>query len=376
MTKTSGKVVHEAIDERQHIRTKIPAQAQLADSQGNSIDCDVQDISMGGIGFNCEQPLEINGLYSITIQLSLNRIDLTLKAKVKVVKQDGNLVGAKFVELESQKSDILRYIISSYMSGEIADIDGLFNVMQRENYIKERKQKHKSERTLSQRFQAAIGTLFFLAIGLLALSFVGYKIYMLFWYFPAAQAMVNSNAYVVSMPENGNVSFLLPEGQSKVSPGQPVASISTQLNTNVSTPADIVALMGLAPDDIEFLLQRASFETVIVSPCECTVFYPGNRLDGFGYKGDELVHLLPINNPMYVTAYLPFDRMRMLDRVTQVKLRVHGSSAPVAGRIISSTIEKESQLIRIDIEPESPLSQNDYLKPVWVEFFTGLIGVN
>ncbi|MCE6982471.1 PilZ domain-containing protein, partial [Pseudomonas frederiksbergensis] len=119
------------------------------------------------------------------------------------------------------KRDILRYIISAYLSGEIADINGLFNVMQRENYIKERKHKYASARSSGERLKATLGTLLYAAAGLAALGFVAYKCYLLFFRIPAVQAQVSANAQVISMPDNGYVKFLLAPGQTEVKAGTP-----------------------------------------------------------------------------------------------------------------------------------------------------------
>lgn len=374
-TVLSDSVVHEAIDERQHVRTRIPAKAQLIGSSGTPIYCDVQDISLGGIGLVCADQLTIGSLYEIDIKLEMSRVDLNFKAKVKIVKQDGDQLGTQFVDLDPKKADILRYIISSYMSGEVADINGLFNVMQRENYIKERKQKYDNSRSPMQRFRAGLGTLLFVLVGLLALLYIMYKAYGLFLRIPAAQATVTASAYVISMPENGNISFLIPPGQTDVTAGQPVASISTQLSTSLTSPADVAALMDIAPGDVEALLGRANIETVISSPCDCTVFYPGTQFDGFGYKGDSLVHLLPQNKPMLVTASVPFSKLEKLPRTRQVTLEVYGSDRVIDGRIIGATVNEQNQMVVLDIEPDVALSSDDYQKPVWVEFHLGLPGM-
>lgn len=370
------KVVHEAIDERQHIRTRIPAKAQLTGSGGERIQCDVQDISMGGAGLHCSEPLKVGGLYGIAIKVGMSRVDLSFKARVKVLSQHDGVVGTQFVDMEPQKADILRYIISSYMSGEIADINGLFNVMQRENYIKERKQKYQLKRSVGQRLSAGLGTLFFIALGLLALVYVLFKAYGLFFIIPAAQAQVSSpDAYFINMPENGNVSFLVPQGQTEVSVGQPVASISTQLSTSLNSPADIAAVMDLAPGDVEALLGRANIETVIASPCDCTIYYPGAQLDGFGYKGDPLLRLLPKEQPLTVSASVPYEQLDKVLRTRKVSLQVYGTDAAVNGRITSATINQQDQMVMLDIEPETALALADYQKPVWVEFHLGLPGM-
>ncbi|MBA6420226.1 PilZ domain-containing protein [Pseudomonas sp. 5Ae-yellow] len=368
------KVVHEAIDERQHIRTRIPAKAQLFGSKGEPIACDVQDISLGGLGLHCAEPLEVGGLYDVAINVGLSRVDLNFKAKIKVLSQKDGIVGTQFVDLDPKKADILRYIISSYMSGEIADINGLFNVMQRENYIKERKQKYQLERTFGQRLRAGLGTLIFLGLGVLALLYVLFKAYTLFFRMPAAQASVTTSAYAINMPDNGNVTYLVPEGQTEVSLGQPVASISTQLSTRLSSPADIAAMMDLAPDDVEALLGRANIETVISSPCDCTVYYSGARLDGFGYKGEPLMQLLPKDQPMTVTASVPYEQLDKLFRTRKVSLQVYGTDTTVDGRIISASVNQD-QMVVLKIEPETALSLADYQKPVWVQFHLGLPGM-
>lgn len=369
------KVVHEAIDERQHVRTRIPAKAQLTGSNGEHIQCEVQDISLGGAGLICAEPLTIGGLYNVSIEVAMKGIELSVKANVKILSQLDGLVGTQFVDLEPQKADILRYIISSYMSGEIADIGGLFNVMQRENYIKERKQKYQLKRNASQRLRAGLGTLAFLLIGMLALLYVVFKAYSLFFRIPAAQALVSSHAYQINMPENGNVTYLVPEGQTEVSVGQPVASISTQLSTSLNTPADLAAVMDLKPGDVEALLGRANIETVISSPCDCTIHYPSARLDGFGYKGDALVRLLPKNKDLLVSASVPYQQLDKLMRTRKVNLQVYGAETAINGRIIAASVNQQNQMVDLEIEPETALLLGDYQKPVWVEFYLGLPGM-
>ncbi|SEG77182.1 PilZ domain-containing protein [Marinobacterium lutimaris] len=375
-TVLNDSVVHEAIDERQHIRTRIPARAVLTSGSSKAISCDVQDISIGGLGLHCEETLKIGSLYDASIELDMKRIDLSLKAKVKIVKQHGANVGAQFVDLEPSKADILRYIISSYLSGEVADINGLFSVMQRENYIKERKQKANLTRGAWQRLKAVLGTLFMMAIGVLALTYVLYQIYSLFFRIPAAQAAVSADAYVISMPENGTVTYLLPEGQQEVSVGQPVASISTQLTTSLTSPADLEMVSNLSAEDTRALLGGINVDTVISSPCDCTPFYPAGQLDSYGYKGDALVHLLPREKPLYVNASVAFDKLEKLQRTRDVQLQVYGADEKIAGKIVGATVNREQDTVELKIEPESALSLDDYQKPVWVAFELGLPGID
>lgn len=367
-----ANVVHEAIDERQYVRTKLNARVKLSAAGQPPFDSTLQDISLGGIGLLHPEPLKIGSLYHASIQLRLNQVDLNIDSQIKIVSQRGQEVGAQFVELDSQKRDILRYIISAYLSGEIADINGLFNVMQRENYIKERKHKYASARSSSERLKATLGTLLYAAAGLAALGFVAYKCYLLFFRIPAVQAQVSANAQVISMPDNGYVKFLLAPGQTEVKAGAPVASISTQLATSFTSPADMKAVADLSPGDLQTLLGRATIETVINSPCDCELYFPSKPLDGFGYKQAPLVHLLPRDEGLFVTANVPFDKLADIGRVTSVDLKVFGLDETFSGKVIDSRVDEANKNLALTIAPDSPLPRAAYQKPVAVDLYLGL----
>jgi alginate biosynthesis protein Alg44 len=234
-------VVHEAVDERQHVRSKLPARVVLSGAD-DSFACELQDISLGGLGLRCSRELPQGALYDAAIQLELNQVALTIDARVKVIAERGGLIGVEFVELEPRKRDILRYLLSAYLSGEIADVNGLFNVMQRENYIKQRKQSQSGARTRLERARALLGSAGYLAAGIAVAGVLAYKSYLLFFSVPASQALVSADAHILSMPENGYVRFLLPAGVQRVKAGEPIASVSTQLATSFTTPADLEAL--------------------------------------------------------------------------------------------------------------------------------------
>lgn len=366
----SANMVHEAIDERQHVRSKMPAKVTLSGGIA-PIECSIEDLSLGGAGLHCEQPLKPGSLLFASIHLRLNAIVLHIDAKVKVVSQREGLLGVEFIELDEQKRDILRYILSAYMSGEIADINGLLHVLQRENYIKQRKQKNGSPRGGWERLRAGLGSLLFLCAGMLLAGLLFYKLYLLFFHVAASQALVSSNAYVVSMPENGYVKLLV-EANQRVSAGQPIASVSTQLATSINTPADLEALARLAPADSEALLNRSLIETVIASPCDCEVYLPNKRQDGYAYKLDELVHLLPADEDLFVKASFPFERLKDVSRVSSVDLSLFGSNTPIAGTVVDSALDSLNQALELTIRPDQPLPRDTYRKPLAVDVYLRL----
>ena len=366
----SANMVHEAVDERQHVRSKIPAKVTLSGGIA-PIECLIEDISLGGAALHCEQPLKSGSLLFASIHLRLNAIVLNIDAKIKVVSQREGLLGVEFIELDEQKRDILRYILSAYMSGEIADINGLLHVLQRENYIKQRKQKTGSPRGGWERLRAGLGSLLFLCAGMFLAGLLFYKLYLLFFHVAANQALVSSNAYVVSMPENGYVKLLV-EANQRVPAGQPIASVSTQLATSINTPADLEALARLAPADSEALLNRSLIETVIASPCDCIVYLPNKRQDGYAYKLDELAHLLPVDEDLFVKASFPFERLKDVSRVSSVELSLFCSNAPIAGTVVDSALDSLNQALELTIRPNQPLPLESYRKPLAVDVYLRL----
>ncbi|MCY1275086.1 Mannuronan synthase [compost metagenome] len=370
-TTLSPEVVHEAVDERQFVRTKIPARVTLHAPDGD-VACEIRDISLGGIGLHCEHPLAVGALYPVSIELGLSAASLSLEARIRIVSQDGPQLGAEFVEMDPQKRDILRYLIASYLSGEMANINGLFNVMQRENYIKQRKKIANTARTLAERLQALFGSLVYFSLGLLVLGLLLYKAYLFFFQVSAAQAVVSADAYVVSMPENGELKFLVGNDVQKVSTGQPLASVSTQLLTNFNTPSDLQALASMSESDLRTLLGRALIETVIASPCDCYLYYPGRTRGGYAYKTDTILHLIPQDRPLLVKASFPFDKLKDVERVRRIDLRVAGIPEPIAGSVANYSLDSLNQMLVLDILPQAPLPLSSYQKPVAVDVYLGL----
>ncbi|MDN4544655.1 MULTISPECIES: PilZ domain-containing protein [unclassified Pseudomonas] len=370
-TSLSANVVHEATDERQFVRIKIPATVILQSWEG-PLECEIQDISLGGISLLCGKELKIGSMYSASIRLNLSTININIDARIRVVSQRADEVGAEFIELDAQKRDILRYMIAAYMSGEVADFNGLFNVMQRENYIKERKKVTSSSRTVFERLQAMLGSLLFLALGLLVMSLLAYKTYLFFFRVSAAHAQVSAEAYQVNMPENGYVKFMVGGDAGEVKAGEPIATVSTQLLTNFNSPADLQALASLSQSDLQTLLGRSLIETVIASPCDCYVYFPGRKLDSYAYKTDPLLHLIPKDQPLVVKASFPFDKLKDINRIQRVSLRVSGMPGAFGGKVVGSAVDSVNQMLVLSILPETTLPLSAYQHPVAVDVYLDL----
>ncbi|MCG8517449.1 MAG: PilZ domain-containing protein [Pseudomonadales bacterium] len=364
-------IVHEAIDERQHVRTRVPAKALLI---GNTdvIECQIQDISLGGLGLVSEQPLHEGQLFKAQVTLDIHNASLNLEVDVKVVKQRGEVTGVAFIDLTPGKRDILRYVISAYLAGDIVDINGVLTVMQRENYIKQRKTKADNSRDWAGRLKAVLGTLVYLLVGLGILSALGYKLYLYLFRVEAVQAHVDTNAYHLNMPDNGFARFLLPPDQLSVSPGTPVAAVSGQLASRQELPEQLPALARLSAEERALLLGEQPLETVITSPCDCDVYYPQAATDRYAYRGDSLVHLLPKDQPLTVKAQIPYRVIDQINTIDQVSLQVYGVDGPLTGDIVGTRLLPQQGTIELTIQPDTSLPRSSYLSPVTVDLYRGL----
>lgn len=367
----SPALVHESMDERQHVRVRIRARVELSGAQ-ETLSGELRDLSVGGMLVRCKQPLVTGSLFDAQIHMHLSAAQLRIEAQVKVVSRRDDDYGLEFTRIGDEQRDILRYIISAHLSGEIANINGLLHVMQRENHIKRRKTQASTTRNLRERIRAILGSLLFIGAGLLICALLAYKLYLHFFHIPASQAQISANAYVVGMPDNGYVTFLAREAQGRVTAGQPLASVSTQLASNIHTPADLQALRGLSEADARLLLGRTLIETVIASPCDCELYFPGRTQDGYAYKGDELVHLLPADEDLFVTARFPFERLKDINRISHVRLQPFGSRDSLSGTVIGSDVDALTQQLVLRIRPVTALPRDSYRNPLAVDIYLGL----
>lgn len=370
-TTQQPEIVHEAIDERQHVRTRVPAKAMLI---GNTdvIECEIQDISLGGLGLISEQPLHEGQLFKAQLTLDIHNASLNLEMDVKVVKQRGEVIGVAFIDLPAGKRDILRYIIAAYLAGDIVDVNGVMTVMQRENYIKQRKTSTSNTRGWRSRFTAMLGTLAYLAVGLGILALLSYKLYIYFFRIEAIQAHVDTTAYHLDMPDNGFVRFLMSPGQQQVDAGTPVAAISSQLASDLALPTELPALTRLTPQERATLVGGNALETVISSPCDCEVYYPKAATDRYAYKGESLVHLLPVDGEMLVKAQVPYRALTQVNDIDRISLRVFGVDEQIGGEVVSTRLVSDQGILELTIRPESPLPRATYLNPVTVDLYRDL----
>ena len=110
---------------------------------------------------------------------------------------------------------------------------------------------------------------------------------------------------------------------------------------------------------------------MIASPCDCFVYYPEQASDRYAYKEEELLHLLPVDKPLYVKATFPFTRIDALNNSSEINIRIFGHAEPTKGKIVRSEVDSKLGNLVLLIEPLEPLAKEDYLKPAEVSIDTG-----
>lgn len=370
-TTIEPQVVHEALDERQFVRTRFPAKATLHSRQGDIV-CNVVDLSLGGMGLATDVRLTVGTIYPAQISFQLRDMVLCVEGRVKIVAHRPETTGVEFVDLTPGQRDVIRHIVSAYLSGELVQSNGILTVMQRENNIRQRKQKADNTRTFSDRARAMAGTLVYLLLGFLVLALLLHQLYLFFYRTEAITARVQGDVFEVNMPENGTVSFLLPADQQTVSTGEAIAVVSTRLMASLNTAADLDALGRLSDGETQTLLGRSMIETVISSPCDCRVIYPTPPRDRYGYKDESLIHLLPDNAPLHVSAQFPFSALDKIRGDEHVEMTVFGIAGKITGSIIDSAVDPETSNLTLTIAPDQDLPVSAYQNPVRVQVFSGL----
>lgn len=364
-------VVHEALDERQFVRTRFPAKATVHAREGNII-CNVVDLSLGGMGLATDVRLKVGSVYPAHISFKLRDMTLSLEGRVKVVAHRPETTGVEFVDMTPGQRDVIRHIVSAYLSGELVQSNGILTVMQRENSVRQRKQKADNTRTFGDRVRAVAGTLAYLLAGFLVLALLLYQLYLFFFRTEAITARVEGDVFEVNMPENGMVSFLLPADQQTVRTGEPIAVVSTRLLASLNTAADLDALGRLSDGETQMLLGRSMIETVISSPCDCQIIYPAPPRDRYGYKDESLIHLLPEEAPLHVAAQFPFSALDKINGDDHVEMEVFGIADKITGRIIDSAVDPETSNLSLTIAPDQFLPVSAYHSPARVQVFSGM----
>ena len=359
----NSNVVHEAEAQRQYARLKLPAKIRYRTPQGQELEAQLLDLSVGGFGFQPGNTLLSEGQrFHGKLMFEVEGIGFAMDVQFQVRSLvDGKRAGCEFHELRPREIAALRYLISSFLSGELVNVGDLISTLQRENFTKPRKGKGDDKMSLAARVKALGLSLSIFLVGVAASSYVLYQLYDVYFITHADSAQVSVPGQQVSMPREGTLQSLVKVGDT-VAKGAPVGTFSSSaldVLKNVLKPEE------MAPDNLQRLFDK-SFQGTLTSPCDCRVVA---QLVGDGQvaaKGAAVFMMAPVDAVATVEARFPYRAFDELQPGSPVNFLVAGESEPRSGRISTLALQDGGLAsdIRVAIQPDQPLATELAKRPV------------
>jgi alginate biosynthesis protein Alg44 len=298
------QVVHEAEIHRQHVRLRIPIVIEIDGTRFG-----VDDWSMAGFGvagpITSRQPGE---RLPARLIFPFEDFELTLRLDVQLVYLLPELprFGGRFLALSQGQLSLFRFIVDSYLSGELVSGGDLLSVVGRDNLGEARVQKLfdalNQEESWGRRLRRYLGIALFglSGLGLTALIVAGaYQRYLVV---TTDQAVIEAPIYRLAASGAGTVE----------------AGAGGLLHRG-----DVAARL------------RGTNDTIIPlpSPCECVLdewlVPPGQAVR----NGEIVATLVAADQPLTVRALVPVDAARRL-RIGQIaEITVPGKPEPYRGQI-------------------------------------------
>lgn len=230
-------VKFEADEQRQHARYKLPLKCVIEQHRYATIDW-----SVAGVGVATGPTVfPVGKIVPIQLQFPFEGFDFSLNMKAEVRYSESSIgrTGLKFVEISESNVRILRYVLDSYLAGEILTVNELLDFAGRPISIKPRAQAAPaSEQSLAQRSttllrqSARIAAALLVTAGIVAL--LANSIYQKLWTFEATRAVVRIDSTPVFSPGNGRVTHLM-TGPVKV--GERILTVLTDSGQSMSVVA-------------------------------------------------------------------------------------------------------------------------------------------
>lgn len=319
------QVVHEAEVHRQHVRLKIPIQVEV-----DGVRYQVDDWSVGGFGVESVMTSRQAGeQFPVRLIFPFEEFEMIMRfdARMVYVDQDHGRFGCAFVGTGKEQSEVFRYLVDAYLSGEVVSAGDILQVRARDNTAQPRIHatydpyaEETSWRTAAKRYGAYAG---FGLAGLALLAVIGLGIKGRYFTSAPQSGVIEAPMVEIRAPIAGRFLSALEPGE-QVLPG-------TLLGTMQGFDGNLVSLE---------------------SPCDCLVLEQVG-LNGQHYQiGDTLVALIEAGQPLTVRARLPLDEIEGLKIGDRAEIRVPGRPEPLSGQI--ERIDLRPRLEALRSQTESP----------------------
>lgn len=269
-TAVNVNVVHESEAQRQFARVKLPARIRYIGANREGVDARLLDLSAGGFAFTASgAPIQPGDLYKGKLLFQVDSISFSLEVEFQVRSVDpaSRRVGCEFQNLKPREVAALRYLITSYLAGEVIGVGDMLNTLQRENFTKARKQGGgNGGMGFFGRVRAVTLSTAIFVVGVGAFAFILNQMYNLYFVTHADSGVVSVPNQQITMPREGTVQSLLGPN-AEVAKGAPIATFSANL---LDMLKGNLTEEQLNPGNIEKLFGH-QMKGTLTSPCDCRV---------------------------------------------------------------------------------------------------------
>ncbi|WP_166269542.1 PilZ domain-containing protein [Marinobacter caseinilyticus] len=361
------KFVHESEAQRQYARVRMPANL-FVKLDGTMMKFPIADVSAGGFGIKLgDETLRQGHVYNGRIVFRIDGFDFAVDVDFvpRNMGGSGDRCGCEFQDLGANEVSVLRYLITSFLSGELVSAGDVLNTLSRENFTKSRKNKTSQALGFFASVRAMIVSLMVMGVGLIAVTFVGYQLWQIYFVTTAESAMVASENVPVRVPKDAKVTTLVEAGQ-QVEAGQAIATFDAPMLSYVN---ELVGNGNYTIEQIEELLGQ-SVRGTLTSPCDCKVLNMLPAKDQYMSKGEKLAVVAPMDATAHVIARFKFTDGDELEEGQSVTLRLPGGETRM-GRIESLFVDAETpnqpgNTINALIQANEPLPMNSVGRPIGV----------
>lgn len=305
------QIAHDTEIHRQHVRLRIPIAVEI---DGTRYVAD--DWSLGGFGvqsgISSRQP---GDRFPARLFFPFEDFEIVLHVDCELlyVTPEGDRFGCRFLSPTPGQTELFRYLVEAYLSGEILSAGDVLLAASRQAGAQLRRllPEEEEEPGFGARLRRWLGHAL-LGLAALALVFLVYLgVREKYLVIRTSDAVVWVPMLDLRAPLAGRVEAM--PRRSIYRPGDPVARVSAPDGTSV----------------------------VVESPCECTllqwVAVPGSYVQ----TGEPVLTLASADRPLVVRAQLPIDRARRLREGQRAEVWLPGRSEPVL-----------AQVERIDFKPD------------------------
>lgn len=354
-TAVNVNVVHESEAQRQFARVKLPARIRYIGANREGVDARLLDLSAGGFAFTASgAPIQPGDLYKGKLLFQVDSISFSLEVEFQVRSVDpaSRRVGCEFQNLKPREVAALRYLITSYLAGEVIGVGDMLNTLQRENFTKARKQGGgNGGMGFFGRVRAVTLSTAIFVVGVGAFAFILNQMYNLYFVTHADSGVVSVPNQQITMPREGTVQSLRAQRGSRQRRadryllGQPAGHAQGQPDRGAAQPGQ--HREALRPPD-----ERDPDQPLRLPRGPATGSRRAIRQQG---PGD--LHPRAARQRGQHRGTLPYRNAAELAPGTRVNFQVAGDGVNRSGRIVNTApVDGDlSSEIRVQIQPDQPL---------------------